>query len=258
MKFSIITCTFNSEKFLLDNINSVKIQGFLDYEHIFIDGFSSDKTMQIIENYKNENPESVKIFQLSPRGISNAMNEGIKRATGDYIIHLHADDFFVDNSVLRDVNCFLSKYNYDWIYGKINVINADTGLLGIFPAKKIYQNINSKFASFLLKFYNYIPHQSVFIKKAVFEHFGGFDEGLTSAMDPDLWLRIAGFTKWSFFDRLISNLRVHSLSQSSGLSFRIENQKNWRFVQQRYLNKLELIVASVINFLVKFKNKTYS
>ena len=78
MKFSIITCTYNSEKFLKKNIESVKKQNFKDFEHIFIDGFSQGGTINIIKNYQTEFPQRVKLFQVEPKGISHAMNEGIK------------------------------------------------------------------------------------------------------------------------------------------------------------------------------------
>ena len=119
MKFSIITCTYNSAVFLEKNINSVKKQMYENYEHIFIDGFSSDKTPEIIKKYKQENPENIIFFQTKPKGISSAMNEGIRKAKGDYLIHLHSDDSFFDKNVLQDVADFLEQNpGLDWLYGK--------------------------------------------------------------------------------------------------------------------------------------------
>jgi glycosyltransferase involved in cell wall biosynthesis len=77
--FSIITATLNSEKFLRDNIESVKKQTFQDFEHIFIDGFSNDATVEIIKEYQRERGESkVKIFQYPPKGVTDAFNKGIQ------------------------------------------------------------------------------------------------------------------------------------------------------------------------------------
>src|SRR6185436_13759336 len=60
----------------------------------------------------------VRFYRLAPKGIANAMNEGVRLARGDYLIHLHSDDYLYDDDVLRDVAAFLETHDYDWIYGK--------------------------------------------------------------------------------------------------------------------------------------------
>lgn len=256
MKFSIITCTYNSEVWLKKNIYSVNNQSYSDWEHIFIDGFSSDGTLSIIKDYQNLFPEKVKLFQFPPKGISNAMNEGVKKTNGDFLIHLHADDGFYDANVLRDVNRFLSSSDFDWIYGKINVVDGGGENQGIFPTKKIWQNnYHNRLGKYLLKFYNYIPHQAVFIKKEVFDKFGYFDENLVSAMDPDLWFRIKNKTKWSFYDRIVSNFCMHSESQTANLKMKEKNKLNYSIVQRRYLNLLELFLTRIVNQTVNTRAK---
>lgn len=258
MKFSIITCTYNSAKWLDRNITSVRNQSYKNFEHIFIDGFSSDQTLNIINDYKNKFNDKVKLFQSMPGGISDAMNEGIKKSTGDYLIHLHSDDSFFDDQVLDDVRKFLGAKNPDWIYGKINVTEENGENTGSFPNKKIFQqNFKNKFGNYLLKYFNYIPHQAVFIKKEVFKNNGYFDADLSSSMDFDLWLRIIKKTKWYFFDRVISNYCLRGSSESSSLKNKQINDMNYRIVQGRYLNIFERPLAKVINFVVDKKNKNY-
>lgn len=258
-KISIITCTFNSAIFLKKNINSVINQSFKNFEHIFIDGFSNDGTVEIIKEYQKKFPNQVKIFQFKPAGISMAMNDGIKKAQGDYLIHLHSDDSFFDNDVLRDVDNFLFINNYpDWIYGKCNVVEENGVSVGIHPKRKIFQN-NSRYfwGRYFLKFYNFIPHQAVFIKKEVFSKFGYFDESIKSSMDPDLWLRIRNKTRWIFFDKIISNYCIRSGARSSSIVNRKENKKNYWLVQKRYLRLFEIPIAYVFDFIIEKRNKTY-
>lgn len=258
MKFSIITCTFNSAQYLNKNIDSLTLQVFNDFEHIFIDSFSVDGTVEIINEYQKRFPDKVRLFQYPPKGISNAMNEGIKMAQGDYIIHLHSDDSLYDSNVLKDVADFLSKNNYDWIYGKINVVEESGKDVGIFPNKKIYQGgSDSTWSKFLLKFYNYIPHQAVFIKKEIFSRFGNFDETLKSGMDPDLWLRIKDKTEWFFYDRVISNYCVRSGSETASAMNRLQTIKFKKVVRSRYLNKAEMVLANLVDWLAEIKNKNY-
>lgn len=256
MKFSIITCTYNSDKWLKKNIESVCQQSYKDFEHIFVDAFSTDQTLKIITDYKDKFPKMVKLFQLEVKGISNAMNEGIKRSIGEYIIHLHSDDSLYDQHVLSDVNNFLVNKNFDWIYGKINVVEEDGQEIGTFPNKRIFQQgSDNLFSKHILKFYNYIPHQAVFIKKNVFERYGYFDEKLTSSMDRELWLRISQKTSWGFINRIISNYCLRSTSESASKKNKMKNRTNYLLVQKRYLNFLELIISRLIVFLVNGRNK---
>ena len=97
---SIITCTWNSEKYLQECIDSVKNQLLnIKIEHIFVDGLSTDKTIEIIQSYQEKCKDriDIKILQSSPKGVYNAMNQGIDNATGDYLLFLNSDDYLEDD-----------------------------------------------------------------------------------------------------------------------------------------------------------------
>jgi len=258
MKFSIITCTFNSDKYLLKNINTVRNQSFKDFEHIFIDWNSTDKTIEIINKYKKEFPDKVKLYTQTPWWISKAMNEWIKKSSWKYIIHLHSDDSLYNDLVLEKVNLFLNKYKYDWIYWKANVVESNwVTSLWLFPNRKIFQFYwHSKIWNYFLKFFNYIPHQALFIKKEVFIKYWYFDETITSAMDPDMWLRIRNKTKWSFINLVICNYMVREDAQSSWLKNREKNYNNWKKVIKRHTNIVEFYLIILFNKIINIFNKT--
>jgi glycosyltransferase involved in cell wall biosynthesis len=211
--FSIITCTFNSEKFIQENIESVLSQNYSNYEHIFIDGGSKDSTLKIIHKYYPK----AKIFHYPPKGISNAMNYGTKHANGKYVIHLHSDDCFDNKNVLKNVSIFLEGNKYpDWIYGKIRYLDANNNEVGIFPNRNLFK----KYFMFLITIYNYIPHQAVFIKKTLLEDVNGFEEYLKTAMDYSLWLELGIKKNYpDFIDIVCSKYRGHSSQQSQRISF---------------------------------------
>jgi len=213
MKFSIITCTYNSAKYLQQNIDSIKSQTCQNFEHIFIDGFSTDETIGLIEKYRREFPEQVKVFKAKPKGIANAMNRGVEKASGEYLIHLHSDDSFYNNNVLQEVDSFIKiKKRPDWIYGKAKFIDTKNKKSRIIPHRKIYQKI--KF--WLLLLTNYIPHQSVFLKKSIFQEYGMFDEQFKNSMDYDFWLRLAkNNVSGIFIDKIICNFSIRDNSQSA-------------------------------------------
>jgi glycosyltransferase involved in cell wall biosynthesis len=251
--FSIITCTKNSEKFILRNIKSVDKQIFRKYEQIFIDGDSNDLTKKIISEFVRKDNEKYRLFSFPPRGISNAFNKGIKKTSGQYLIFLNSDDFFYDTSVLDVVHRFLVKNtDCDWIYGKINVVEESGKSVGRYPDRKIYNFL----PRYLLKFYNLIPHQAVFIRKTVFDKYGYFDENLKSSMDIDMWLRIINKTKWKFLNEIIANYTIRSSAQSSGMSNKLENGANLFKVAKRYMNFFEYIFFILVKKVLDRYNRT--
>ena len=250
MKFSIITCTKNSASFLAENIASVKAQTFTDYEQVFVDGFSDDGTWETIERYREANPDKVRAVQTEPKGISNAMNRGIREAKGEFLIHLHSDDSFYDDKVLADVADFLDKNpQLDWIYGQANTIREDGSSILVYPNKPClhFQKSTSPIGRYLMKILRFVPHQAVFIKKSIFEKFGYFDETLSTEMDPDLWFRIRNKTNWSFFHRIICNYRMTDTAASSSPKNKQRNAENIRTVQKRYLNPVEYFLVGLLN-----------
>jgi glycosyltransferase involved in cell wall biosynthesis len=252
--FSIITCTKNSAKYLRNNIKSVQNQTYKNFEHIFVDGFSEDKTVGLIKKYRARHPSVVSLYQSKPKGISNAMNIGISKAKGEYILILHSDDSLYMRDVLTKTYFYLREHpEFDWIYGKINVVEENGKSIGQYPARWIYKY----FPRYFLKFYNTIPHQATFMKKLIFKKFGGFDESLTSAMDIDLWLRIRNKTNWHFFNKVISNYMVRKGAQSSGLIRKFENDNNAIEVRKRYLNVLEIAVFRMVKRSAGLFTKTY-
>ncbi len=257
--FSIITCTRNSSAYVQQNIASVASQTFKDYEHIFIDGKSNDETQEIIQKRVAQSPENTLFYSLEPKGISSAMNEGIRQARGSYVIHLHSDDSFYDENVLQNIFLFLQKNNNpDWIYGQI-CTRRDENIIGIFPRKDIWQvKENSAFKKYLLRFYNFVPHQAVFIKKETFAQHGYFDESLRCHMDLDMWLRIQAKTRWLYAPFIISNYALRFDAQSSGAQNQKANDVEERKVLHSHLDFFEIItykLFSVVIYIYKLCKK---
>lgn len=239
MKFSIITCTKNSERYIRENILSVETQTFTDYEHIFIDGHSTDKTKEIINEYKKRHPDRVRLYEYEPRGIANAMNMGIKHATGEYLNFLNSDDQLYDNNVLLDVDSYLRKRPADWIYGKeVRMINEK-----VFSRSNqnwyLRLNNHSFIGRFLLKNHMYIKHQATFFNHTVFTKYGIYNESLRCAMDYELYLRINGRTEWYYIDRIIDTFRIHVDSQSYSVLAGENNAIETLSIQYKYMNRLE-------------------
>src|SRR3989344_4435918 len=251
--FSLITCSLNTEKYIRRCIISVKAQKYHNYEHILIDGESTDDTLKIIKDFKRKRKTKIRVYSIPAKGISNAFNYGIERARGKYLYFLNSDDSLYDEKVLTDAATFLGKnQEIDWIYGKIRVVEDNLNILGTFPDWKVFQKKNNN----LLKYVNYIPHQAAFVQRKVFNKFGKFDESLKVNMDVEFWLRIFRKTEYKFFDRIIADYTIRSDSATSSKEKRLRNIKYLELVQKRYLGNTEMILARVVNRFVDRINKT--
>ncbi|MEP6878905.1 MAG: glycosyltransferase family 2 protein [Nitrosospira sp.] len=203
MKFSIITCTWNSAAYLRQSIESVGYQTYQDIEYIFIDGGSEDGTLEIIDGVSIEK----KVMRGIRGGVSPAMNRGIEMATGDIIVHLHSDDYFAHERVLEHVHKAFENSSASWLFGRcLSDINGTRVPETYVIPKYNYQR--------LLKG-NFIPHPATFIRRGLFEQLGTFDTRLKYAMDYDQWLRLGSVTEPLQLDEHLSVFRRHAGSLST-------------------------------------------
>ena len=122
MKISIITVTYNSEKYLKQCIQSIKEQTYNDIQHVVIDNNSKDSTLNIINKLKIE--DSI-IISEDDEGIYHAMNKGIEHSSGDIIGILNSDDFYADQKVLQVVNEIFTDNTVDACYGNLHYVKPE-------------------------------------------------------------------------------------------------------------------------------------
>lgn len=120
-KFSIITVTYNAGKVLEDTIQSVIFQTYRNIEYILIDGGSKDNTLQIVSKYRNH---ISKVVSEPDQGLYDAMNKGIRLATGDYLCFLNAGDELHENETLQKmVHSLHTQELPDVIYGETAIVD---------------------------------------------------------------------------------------------------------------------------------------
>ena len=201
--FSIITCTWNSEPYVRECIESVQGQDHPQVQQVFVDGGSEDGTLERIKGLGGHT-----VWRTDVRGgISNAMNVGVSMADGEVIAHLHGDDFYLNPGVLKQVAGVFERQRVDWLFGRI--VSCVDGQL-----QPMGWNMPAFSRPRLLRG-NFIGHPAVFIKRSLFEQAGGFDVGLRYAMDYDLWLRLSKVAAPAFLDAPLSAFRRHAGSTST-------------------------------------------
>jgi glycosyltransferase involved in cell wall biosynthesis len=224
--FSIVTCTWNSAATLADTLASVQRQTCQDVEHIFVDGGSTDATLDMIAAY----PGNKRVLHDIGGGISRAMNQGIEAAQGDYVAHLHSDDYYASDDVLATVAHHFDQQRVDWVFGKVQVLK-DGALV---PPNPMPPYSYRSFAAGRA----WVAHPAVFIRRAAFGRVGMFDEGLKYAMDIDLWLRLGQVARPATIDRPLTIFRDHAGSVSSANKIKAREEE-FR-VRRRYMRHAPL------------------
>ena len=223
-KFTIVTCTRNSMATLPATVCSVQIQDFTDYEHIFVDGSSTDGTL----DYLRMLPGRVRIIEGVVGGIARAMNVGIQEARGEYICHLHSDDYFASRHVLSLVSQAFSISRSRWLFGRCM---SDVDGQRISDKCKVPRYT---YSGNLKR--NRIPHPATFVAKSLFNECGMFDERIRYAMDYDLWLRLGKWAEPFQMGEELAVFREHAGSFSS--TNRLEAfEDDWQ-VRRRYIPAL--------------------
>jgi glycosyltransferase involved in cell wall biosynthesis len=175
MKLSIITINYNNIKGLEKTIKSVVNQTYTDFEYIIIDGGSSDGSIDIIKQHENK----ISYWVSEPdKGIYNAMNKGIKKATGEYLLFLNSGDWLIDNKVLAK--------NSD-LFNATEIIYFNTYYVSDVKKKLV---AHPDFLSFYFFFTHTVCQQAVFFKSTLFQQFGLFDESMKIASDWEFLMRV--------------------------------------------------------------------
>ncbi|MBK1678909.1 glycosyltransferase family 2 protein [Rhodocyclus tenuis] len=212
MKFSIVTCTWNSARYLPDTINSLVQQGFDDFEVIFVDGGSTDETLSMIEAY----PRPKKLHRDVRGGIARAMNVGIDAAEGDIVAHMHSDDYYLDADVLNRVASHFDATKCRWLFGRI--MSDIEGKL----CKERYVVPGYSYGE-LLK-HNIVPHAATFVRREVFQELGGFSLDYKLAMDYEMWLRVGRKYEPVQLDDYLAAFRRHPGSATQANRVRSFNE----------------------------------
>lgn len=207
MKISIITVSYNSAATIADTMQSVSSQDYPDIEYIIIDGDSTDGTLDIVTRF----PKVAKVVSEKDDGLYDAMNKGIRLATGEVIGMLNSDDIYAHSSVLSDVAARFSKKNTDTVYGDLQYVSRlnvnkiiRTWRSGSFNRRKFY--------------YGWMPpHPAFFVRKRVYDQVGLFNNSLRSAADYELILRILCKNRFdaAYLPEILVKMRTGGKSNAS-------------------------------------------
>lgn len=185
MKITLITVTYNSSNTLKSTFESILKQSYTDIEYIVVDGSSKDNTLSIIKEYEPLFKAKLKWISEPDEGLYDAMNKGIRMATGDIVGILNSDDFFTSNNVLQEIaTTFKKNKELDAIYGDIHFVNPDN-------LQKCVRYYSSKVFKRGLMRLGFIPaHPSFYIRRECFDKYGLYKTDYKIAADFEFLLRV--------------------------------------------------------------------
>jgi glycosyltransferase involved in cell wall biosynthesis len=243
MKVSIITATYNSASTIRDTLESVAKQTYSNIEHIIIDGLSKDNTLDIVKEY----PHVDKVISEKDKGIYDAMNKGIRAATGDVVGILNSDDFYPHNNILK-------KVTEEFRTKKVNAIIGDILFVSPNNIKKVVRYYSAKRwkPSKFVKGYM-PPHPSFFVYKKFYEQLGVYQIDYKIAADYELLIRFLATNQlsYSYIPEAIVHMRAGGVSNESIKSRYVLNQEIVRACKENGLNTNMLILS------LKYVNKIF-
>lgn len=231
LKVSVITVCLNSEKTIERTIQSVVNQTYPNIEYIVIDGKSSDRTLQIIRKYIHKID---RLISEEDEGIYEAMNKGLRLATGELIGFINSDDWYEPNAIETVVNVFLKDGYADVVYGNMNVYDENGNFLRVrypSPAKELRTRMA-------------IPHPPVFIRGDIYRKYG-FDTKYQWGADHDLLLKI--YSQGYVF-RYINQTIANFCFGGHGYSYPPRRGFEDAIITLKYANRPSVVFRIVLRF----------
>lgn len=238
MKVSVITVSFNAADTILDTLDSVAEQSHQAIEHIVIDGESTDGTQEIIESHQSM---LAKVVSEPDRGIYDAMNKGLRLATGELIAFLNADDVYADRDVLARVATIVAERNLDAVFGDV-IFTSGSEQSG--RPKRRYSSRHFTPGRIA---WGWMPaHPALFLRHNVYEQFGGFRADYRIAGDFEMVARVfsGGALAYCYIPEVLVRMRPGGVSTKGWRSTWLLNQEVLRACKENGIKTNMLKILS--------------
>ena len=200
LKFSVVTPSYNQAAFIAQTIESVLSQaGEFEIEYWAMDGGSTDGSVEIIRRYADRLAAgdwpvrcagiSMQWVSQRDKGQSDAINQGVRRSTGDILSYINSDDLYCPGAFERVAREFAARPDADFIYGDGDVIDAEGNLQWEWLSRPYDHKVMTSYHFLWNDFTNYIMQQATFWRRRVQARIGYFDESFHYAMDVEYWIR---------------------------------------------------------------------
>ncbi len=217
---SIISPVLNGIKYLEISIQSVLNQSYPHIEHIFIDGGSTDGTLEMLASYCARYPDRIRVISEKDNGVGEALNRGFKIAKGDIFGWLDADDVYLPDAINAVADFFVKNPSSHFLFGESDIMNEEGQVI----RKRVVKDWSRKEA---INDRHYIIICAAFYRRQVIETVGGLNQ---LGNDLDFWLRINEKYELNRIDTLISHWREHqgNITMRSTPKNKLTNRHRYR------------------------------
>ncbi len=246
MKISIVTAVYNREATVADAIQSVQQQTYRNIDHVIQDGGSTDNTLEIIKS--REDARTVLVSEPD-RGIYDALNRGMGRATGDIVGLMHSDDIFAHTNVVAQVAHAFEDPETDCVYGDLQYVAAnDTNHI-------IRQWKSGPYNRELLRHGWMPPHPTFYVRRTVLERLGDYDTSYQIAADYDAMLRWlwTGSIRATYIPDVMVKMRVGGESNRSLCRILKKSQEDYRALRSNRVGGFRTLAKKNISKIRQFR-----
>ena len=246
MKVTLITVCFNSAATLSTAIDSVLSQKGVDIEYIVVDGGSTDGTVDIIKEYSTRSTRlTFKWISERDRGMYDAINKGIKMATGDVVGILNADDVLASDDTLAHIAELFSRKErkdrkddgrvehverVDCVYADIRFVKEGETVAALREAKTVRYCSAKRWRPWMFRFAAMVPHPSFYVRRECFERLGGYSLDYRICADFELELRYLYLAKLkaAYLPECVVVMRMGGMSTAGWRSNVLINREDLR------------------------------
>lgn len=245
MKISVITAVYNNRTTIAAALDSVLAQSHDDVELVVIDGGSTDGTLEVLGGYSDR----VGVLVSEPdRGIYDALNKGLRLASGEVVGFLHSDDLYADTEVLRRVAGAFSDVEVSAVYGDLLYVRKEA------PERVVRTWRAGQFTTALLARGWMPPHPTFYARRSVYEALGGFDTHYRIAADYDCMLRFLGRggIRVDYIPEVLVKMRVGGASNRSLANILRKSAEDYRALKTNGVGGLTALAWKNLSKLPQF------
>lgn len=236
---------YNRARFIAQAVRSVQAQSWNCVEHVVIDGGSTDGTVDVLQSTVNEHT----VWKSEPdKGIYDALNKGLARATGDVVGVMHSDDFFADGNVLARVAAAFADPSVDAVYGDLDYV-AKNDTSRIIRRWRSCEYDSAKLARGWMP-----PHPTLYLRRSVIERWGAYDTRFRIAADYDVILRYfsQGQIRAAYIPHVLVKMRVGGESNRSLAKMWLKTREDYTALRSNGVGGVGALILKNVGKLGQF------
>lgn len=245
MKISVVTAVFNRRDTIGQAIESVYAQDHDDIEHVIQDGGSTDGTLDVVRAHATDRTD---VVSEPDKGIYDAINRGIRRATGDVVGVMHSDDYFKSDTVLSKVAAAFEDPNIDGVYGDLNYVSAED------TSKVLRRWRSGPYDISKLRRGWMPPHPTFYMRRHLFDELGYYDTDLRIAADYDAMLRyfVKGHIRLAYIPEVMVCMRAGGASNGSLRRILRKSREDYMAIRRNNVGGIGTLAVKNLSKITQF------